>query len=268
MDDNYWMLFLSCKFPLSTGTKLLKAQSQWQTSVRLQSERGVPREKTPNLLYGAAACTWGRISLAARLKKTNECSQTKRMVPYRLVHPPSHLPQSRRLPSCHFITVNSRPPRGNAGGTSKHIGHFFFPSFSDAEEKEQLSLLTLSDEQCPDVAMVMYLPPSCMWHIEMIGITAGNDGFCTAAGAYVQRLNCRAGIHLKVGLKVKLKGCGAPLSQGYVHINSFPKVLSFKLCQMASSTMAELKCKIIIQNRRQRVFAANEGTISSFCKSR
>lgn len=54
-----------------------------------------------------------------------------------------------------------------------------------------------------------------------------SDGFRRAAGAYEQSLNCRGGIHLKVGLKVKLKGCGAGLFQGYVRINSFPKVLLF-----------------------------------------
>lgn len=54
---------------------------------------------------------------------------------------------------------------------------------------------------------------------------AGSDGFGGAAGAYVHKLNCKVGIHLKVGLKVKLKGCGARLFQGYVHIKSFPKVL-------------------------------------------
>lgn len=72
---------------------------------------------------------------------------------------------------------------------------------------------------------VMYRPSPRMWHIEMIGVTAGTDGFCSAAAACVQSLNWRVGIHLKVGLKVKLKGCGAWLFQGYAHINSFPKVL-------------------------------------------
>lgn len=52
----------------------------------------------------------------------------------------------------------------------------------------------------------------------------GSDGFRRAAGAYLQTLNCRGGIHLKVGLKVKLKGCEARLFQGYIRFNSFPKV--------------------------------------------
>lgn len=61
-------------------------------------------------------------------------------------------------------------------------------------------------------------------------------------------LHWRAGIHLKVGVKVKLKGCGAWLFQGYVHINASPKVFLFfnvcfffYLCLIAPSTQAELK---------------------------
>ena len=154
-------------------------------------------------------------------QKTNEWSQIQPIVPYSLVHSPAHLTQSQCLPPCRFISANSQPL---GYGREVEACSFFFPIW-DAEKNEQLSLLTLSDEQRPDMAMVMYLPSPCMWHIEMIGVTAASDGFCTAAGAYVQRLNCRVGIHLKVGLKVKLKGCGARQSQGYVHINSFPKVL-------------------------------------------
>lgn len=45
-----------------------------------------------------------------------------------------------------------------------------------------------------------------------------------AAGAYVQSLNRRGGIHLKVGVKVKLKGCGARRVQGYSRVISPPEV--------------------------------------------
>lgn len=68
-----------------------------------------------DLIYNAL-CTWGQIWLTARLRKTNERSQTKRIVPYRLFHSPAHLPQSQCLPSCHFISVNSPQPQGYDGG--------------------------------------------------------------------------------------------------------------------------------------------------------
>lgn len=182
----------------------------------LQSQRR-PRE-TLHPIY-SAACTWGRIWLAARLKKTNECSQTKLIVPYRLVHSPAHLPQSWCLPFCHFISGNSS---SGIWEECQSTGSLFeTPKRMNGSHYSHWVMNNVLTWQ----ATVMYHPSSYMWHIEMIGVTAGSDGFCSAEGAYVQRLNCRAGIHLKVGLKVKLKGCGAWLFQGCGHIKSVPKVL-------------------------------------------
>lgn len=60
----------------------------------------------------SASCTRGRFGLQLIRRKTNECSQTKGIVPYRLVHSSAHLPQSLQLPACYFISANSPPASG------------------------------------------------------------------------------------------------------------------------------------------------------------
>lgn len=111
------------------------------------------------------------------------------------------------------------------------LSFFYFFTFWHAEKKQRLSLLhRVMNNVLIWQVTVMYHLSSYMWHPEMIGVTARSDGFSSIAAACVQQLNCWVGIHLKVALKVKLKGCGAWLFQGYRHINLFCKDRVFKLC--------------------------------------
>lgn len=115
----------------------------------------------------SASCTRGRFGLQLIRRKTNECSQTKGIVPYRLVHSSAHLPQSLQLPACYFISANS-PPASGTCEEHKSTRAFpfvlcFFFFFWDAEKNERLSLLTLSDEQFPDMAGNGYVSPFILY---------------------------------------------------------------------------------------------------------
>lgn len=181
----------------------------------------------------SASCTRGRFGLQLIRRKINECSQTKGIVPYRLVHSSAHLPQSLQLPACYFISANSPPASGTCEEHKSTrafpfvLCFFFFSEMQRRMNGSHYSHWVMNSFLTWQVT-VMYRLSSYMWHIEMIGVMAGSDGFGSAARACVQKLNCKTGIHLKVGLKVKLKGCGAWVFQGYVYIKSFPKVLFFK----------------------------------------
>ena len=121
--------------------------------------------------------------------------------------------------------------------------------------KKRRSALTLSDERRPDTAGNGYVSPffSYMWCDTLKWWALRQEVMDAAVQPELtcKTLNCRAGIHLKVAVKVKLKGCGAWLLQGYVHINASPKVFLFflmfffflKLCLIAPNTQTELEDK-------------------------
>lgn len=120
--------------------------------------------------------------------------------PYRLVHSPSHFPQSQCLHFYHFISVNFS---SGIWEERQSTGSFFeMPKRMNSSHYSHWVMNNVLTWQLT----VMYHPSSYMWHIEMIGVTSWSDGFCSIEGAYVQWLNCRVEYLSQGWSKSKIKG--------------------------------------------------------------
>lgn len=114
-----------------------------------------------DLIYNTS-CTWGQIWLTARLKKTNECSRINVSSPTGFfIHLHIYHRASVSLPAISLVLIlpSLRDMMGEGGGASKAQANFFW----DAEKNEWLSLVTLSDKQCPDMAGNGYASPFLLY---------------------------------------------------------------------------------------------------------
>lgn len=114
------------------------------------------------------------------------------------------LPQSQCLPFCHFISVNS--PSGTWEETSKHRVHFWDVE-GGKRNVAQRSHWVMNSVLTQQVT-VMYHPffLYVMWHIKMMGVTAGSDGCCSAAGADVQNFALESRNSSQGWCESKIKG--------------------------------------------------------------
>lgn len=161
--------------------------------------------------WGHAVCAWIDMKHSAQciLRQLHlDCRQPMSAVRQTVWSPTGllihlHIYHRVSVSSCHFISVNS---------TASGMENVKALGLLKCRKNEQLSPLTLSDEQCPNMAGNGYVSPFFLY------MTYWNDRRCaewwilqcssSLCAAFLQRLNCRTEIHLNVGVQVKLKGFG------------------------------------------------------------